>query len=452
MLIANGNDSSENTRKLINYWREIINRQFEAIERAKHDGGRPEDERIDYSKYCEELGGIYAAHESDLQLAKEFFQEAIKYNPNKLNLQLEIGEIEYLLDRFDEAEAAASKVLKSEPQNPWALRLLGECLLMSDKLEKGIIGFSKVYERDNTNFTALGILFRFLRQNGKLDEVKERLKSVEEKLGDTNEPGLSYCRGIYYFYRKNAPKALEEFQKASRNKLYKQSSLRHMIDIYLNPNQNVYYNAETKAFFQMTPQNLKSVEILLSEIDTKYFQEEHSVLNTYTKLSDPKEVTESIAYLDSFLQERPNFTPALLSLCVLKAKNKNIDRETLKLMSKRPWNPRWLEDSERASLHVADFLISTKKFDFADKELKKCYNRNKSSIKAMEMFGELYEKQNMYESAWKFYNRAWELTEKKDCWTGFRIANLYFKSENWVRSIAIGNHVSESTLILDPQN
>ena len=69
-------------------------------------------------------------------------------------------------------------------------------------MEVGIAGFTKIHNADPTNFIALGMLFNFLRKAGKLDEVKEILTSLEEKLGQSNEPGLCYCRGLYFYYRK----------------------------------------------------------------------------------------------------------------------------------------------------------------------------------------------------------------------------------------------------------
>ena len=67
---------------------------------------------------------------------------------------------------------------------------------------------------------------------------------------------------------------------------------------------------------------------------------------------------------------------------------------------------------------------------------------NKSSMKGLELLGQLFEKKEDFNNASKFYNLAWEVSERRDCIIGFRIASLYFKEGNWVRSIAIGNEVN----------
>lgn len=437
-------DENIHAEKLVQVWKEIINKQFEAIERAKRDGGKPDEERILYSKYCEDLGNLYVDINNDLNNAKEQFLEALKYNPNKLELLLEIAEVNYLLGDTEGAEANCTKVLKTRPTDPWALRLLGECLMKNNEIPKGIVGFKKVYGRDNTNFIALSQLFEFMRKAGQLDEVKKMLDYVEDKLGkDSNEPGLCYCRGLYYYFRRNPSMALIEFQKASRNSLYKNYALRKMIDIYLNPSQDLYYFCEGNRPRPFNQEYIESVEVLLDELDYKHFYAEKAIYNTYCNSILRGNSSDAEAFLETFIKEKPEFTPALLCLCILKFhSSKTIEKNVLKQISKIKLDPRWGEDSERGWLHVADFLMSNKKYEFAERELKKCLKFNKSSMKALEMMGTIHEKNDDLAGAAKFYNLAWDVSERTDCQIGFRIASLYFKTNNWVRSISIGKEVS----------
>lgn len=437
-------DENMQAEKLIQIWKEIINKQFEAIDRAKRDGGKPDEERLQYSKYCEELGNLYVDINNDLNNAKEQFQEAFKYNPNKISLLLEIAEVNYLIGDIDGAEVNCTKVLKTRPTDPWALRLLGECLMKKNELPKGIIGFKKVYGRDQTNFMALGQLFEFMRKAGQLDEVKKMLEYVEEKMGkDSNEPGLCYCRGLYYYFRRNPSAALIEFQKASRNTLYKNYAIRKMIDIYLNPSQDLFYFCEGSRVRPFNTEYIESIEVLLDELDYKHFYAEKAVYNTYCNSILRGNLLEAIGFLDTFIKEKPTFTPALLCVCVLRFHNKKVlDKVTLKSISKIKLDPRWGEESERAWLHVADFLMSIGKYDYAERELKKCLKFNKSSMKALEMMGTLHEKNDDLAGAAKFYNLAWDVSERKDCQIGYRIASLLFKTKRWVKSISIGKQVS----------
>ena len=90
-----------------------------------------------------------------------------------------------------------------------------------------------------------------------------------------------------------------------------------MIDIYLNPNQGVYYNPDNKVVFPIAADNFESIEILLEEIDQKYFAEEKAVLSTYINGLYKNLLGDAIGFLGSVIQERPAFTPALLCMAIL---------------------------------------------------------------------------------------------------------------------------------------
>jgi tetratricopeptide repeat protein 21B len=218
-----------------------------------------------------------------------------------------------------------------------------------------------------------------------------------------------------------------------------------MIDIYLNPQQELFYTCEGNRVYPVVQDNMESIEVLLDELDYKHFYAEKAVYNTYCNVIIRNEFDDSINFLETFLEENSNFTPALLCLCVTRMyESKTVDKQSLKEMTKLRMNPRWGDDSERAWLHVADFLVHAKMHERAENLLKKCLKVNKSSMKALEMLGQLYEKQENFVNAAQFYNMAWDISEKRDCQIGYRIASLQFKAQNWIKSISIAKQVSYS--------
>lgn len=112
-----------------------------------------------------------------------------------------------------------------------------------------------------------------MRKNGQLAEVKERLKKLEEKQGNTNEPGFCFCKGLYFFYRKNPQEALINFQRARRSKTYSDYAIIHMIDIYLNPDQDVFFShlPELNKLKLFEDSNLDSLEKLLNILPCTLF-------------------------------------------------------------------------------------------------------------------------------------------------------------------------------------
>jgi len=179
-----------------------------------------------------------------------------------------MAEIDLIDDKYEDAEEKSKRVLNLSPGNPKALWILGHVLMAQNEIKKGVDGFKKVFDRDNTNFTALAMLWIFMRKNGQLTEVKERLKKLEEKLGNTNEPGICFCKGLYFYFRKNPQEALINFQRARRNKTYADYSIMYMIDIYLNPDQDVYFShlPELNKLKIFEDSNLDSLEQLLNKL------------------------------------------------------------------------------------------------------------------------------------------------------------------------------------------
>ena len=90
---------------------------------------------------------------------------------------------------------------------------------------------------------------------------------------------------------------------------------------------------------------------------------------------------------------------------------------------------------------MADFLSSVDKNDLAERELMRCLKYNQSSAKAYELLGTLFEKKGDIEQAVGFYNRAWSVSEFRDCGIGYRLSALYFRQKDYANAINMGKKV-----------
>lgn len=425
-------------------WKQIMSNQLDAIERSKYEGGRPDEEKLKYADYCEMAAQLAVETDSQLDRAKEYYEDAIKFNPNKTELMLELAEIDFYNGDTDEGEQKCKKVLKSNPNHTWALKLLAECLINQGEIEKGANGFEKIYSRDPTNFIALGCLFDFYRRNGQLTEIKDILDRLEVKLGRSNEPGYCYVKGLYYYYRKNPNEALLNLYQAKRNTLYKNHSIKIMADIYLNPDQDLMFSSQTEKTKPIKVEYIECMSILLNELNDKYFGLEQQVYSTYADMYLKRDFAEANTFFTQSIAERENFVPAIIGLCVcklLKGGKGSLDKNLLKVVSKSKFNAKWGEDSERGWIQVADFLITAGKSDLAERELHRCLKYNKSCSKAYELLGSIAELNNDTNGAASLYNQAWDISEKRDCSIGYRLATLYFKTLDYVNTVLIGKKV-----------
>lgn len=440
----NENVGDQEIQNLQDIWKRILALQLDVIDKSKYEGGKPEDEKLKYASLCEQAGELCVEVDHQLDVAKEYYEEAYKYNPNKTEVYLELAEIDFVNGETEDAKNKCSRVLKSKPNHPWALKLLAEILLTQGEMERGAKGFERVYEKDPSNFIALGCLFEFYRRLGRLDDIKEVLTRLDQKLGKSNEPGFCYVKGLYYFYRKHSKEALTNFYIAKRNPLYKNASLKIMIEIYLNPDQDLMFTFATEKLKPFANENLTSMEVLLDDLTDKYFGLESQVYSTYVNVLSHKEYKESELFLQNTINESPNLIPAIMCLCVLKmAKGgkSQVDKNLLKSISKSRYNAKWGEETERGWIQVADFLISANKFELAERELNRCLKYNQSSAKAWELLGSLAERNNDLAKAAENYERAWAITENNDCTIGFRLASLYFKNRDFVNTVIIGKKV-----------
>lgn len=447
-LMNQEDQDGQNIAEYLDCLTKAYNQQQEAIERAKYEGGKAEDERKICSEFAENLANVYIEFENNIEKAYEFFKEAFKYNNNNYELILAMADINMLEEQYEDAEEKCKKVLNLAPNNPKALWILGHVLMAQNEIEKGVFGFAKVYKRDETNFIALALMFMFMRKNGKLCDIKAELDKINEKMGHTNEPGLCFCRGLYYYYRKNPQEALNNFQRARRSKLYSEYTLQVMIDIYLNPDQDILFshveNLRVKTF---DDHNLDAVEVLINELPQKTLSEEKDTLTSYLTMFKDQAYPDAEKVLEEILEENPKFIPALNAQALLRVLRKNVGgkpvKDILRNMSKGcTYNPRWGEECERCWILVADYLISINKLNIAEKEIQKILKYNQSSIKAYEYYGIINEKMEKWEEAAEYYMQAWAITEELDNGIGYRLAGMYLKSNSYVQCINICKKVS----------
>jgi len=72
-------------------------------------------------------------------------------------------------------------------------------------------------------------LIDFLRKSGNFQDIRTILDSMQKKSPNPNDPGLCFCRGLFFKYSCNAKEALNEFIKAKRSNQFCEESIINMI-------------------------------------------------------------------------------------------------------------------------------------------------------------------------------------------------------------------------------
>jgi tetratricopeptide repeat protein 21B len=85
--------------------------------------------------------------------------------------------------------------------NEEASMMLADLMFRKNEYEAATFHFQQLLERKPTHFSALARLIQLLRRAGKLNEVPRFLKLAESlSKRATMEPGLHYCKGLYFRY------------------------------------------------------------------------------------------------------------------------------------------------------------------------------------------------------------------------------------------------------------
>ena len=79
-----------------------------------------------------------------------------------------------------------------------------------------------------------------------------------------------------------------EFNKSKKNQQYFEDSLVHMIEIYLSPEQDLYYSLTEESLREVDNENIKACELLLREMQSRGSTTKYVVMNAYVMMMNKK--------------------------------------------------------------------------------------------------------------------------------------------------------------------
>eukprot|EP00595_Chromulina_sp_UTEXLB2642_P003125 CAMPEP_0196764608 /NCGR_PEP_ID=MMETSP1095-20130614/6498_1 /TAXON_ID=96789 ORGANISM="Chromulina nebulosa, Strain UTEXLB2642" /NCGR_SAMPLE_ID=MMETSP1095 /ASSEMBLY_ACC=CAM_ASM_000446 /LENGTH=319 /DNA_ID=CAMNT_0042120631 /DNA_START=3380 /DNA_END=4336 /DNA_ORIENTATION=- len=287
-----------------------------------------------------------------------------------------------------------------------------------------------------------------LRRCGRLHEANNyltRAESIDRRVNE--QAGYHYCVGLYSRHINDIGKAIAEFNLARKDERWGHDALIHMIELYLNPDQEgVWEEREdtpgTNGLDEQTAANLAAAETLLRELEPKAKNAlKFKVLeNNYLLATKQKTlVSKAMASYSAILDKDPDYLPAVLGMATgfMVEKSEHKAKNLLKRVAKMEINENDGEDYEKANLLLAKFHIDKTKNDLAQDLCQRCLLHNKSSSSAWEILGLIYEKSQDYEKASECYEKAWKLEFEQSAPIGFKLAFSYLKSKKYIESIDI---------------
>lgn len=356
---------------------------------------------------------------------------------------------------LDQCQVRCATLLRLNPSHEEAAIMLADIMLQKEDNESAIFQFQQLLESKPDNFAALSRFIVMLRRVGKLGNAARYLKLAERAgVRVAHSAGLHFCKGLFARYKNNVVEAIEAFNLARRDPEWGKRALINMIEIYLNPDNENFWDtgdgsssSDVSANTKEQTENIRIANTLLDELPVK--QERNvrvKVLEAYAVLAvRSKPMLDKAIQLFMELLETvdKDYVPALLGLATayMLTKQQPKARNQLKRIAKMPYDQSLADDFERSYLMLADIYVGRAKYDLAQELCKKALTHNKSLGKAWELLGLIMEKEQSYIDAAECYQEAWSCEGEASATIGFKLAFNYLKAKKYVATVDVCNKV-----------
>ncbi|PRP77845.1 tetratricopeptide repeat protein 21B-like [Planoprotostelium fungivorum] len=439
---------------------------LEALQKAKETQvsvlGRLQGEQPDFIKSQKEQAALIcfamAQHfnsQNNIDRAMTLYHEALKYNEGHEPSILALARLYLAKGDLDPCQHQCITLLRMDAGNEEASMMLADLMFRKNEYDAATFHFSQLLERKPNHYVALARLIHLMRRAGKLNDIPRFLKlATDYSKRSTMDTGLHYCRGLYYRYVNNAREALSSFYEARKDPRWGESVLTHMIEIYINPdNEIVSIDPEGGLSNSQATQGdhteqlkaIASAKELLRELPNNPKSLKTQVLEAYVMMAGKgkTDIDDAMNHLNNVLNIDKNYVPALLAVseCFIIRKDAQKARNQLKTISKMPHNSDEAEEFERSWILLSDIYIQVAKYDMASELLRRCLSYNKSCPKAWELLGFIMEKEQAFRDASDHYECSWKMQNESNPTLGFRLAFNYLKAKRYVEAIDVCHKV-----------
>ncbi|XP_063003515.1 tetratricopeptide repeat protein 21A [Elgaria multicarinata webbii] len=407
---------------------------------------------------CVQFAEFYRA-EKEYEKAVKYYTEALSCIPTDSKIILELARLYLMQGDTDQCEHYCTLLLQDDDTSEIGTMMMANLMFRKEKYEQAISLYRNVLEKTPDNFSVMESLIDLLRRSGKLEEAVPFFELAKKKTTRTPlEPGYNYCMGLYCWHMMQPNQALKFFNKARKDSDWGQKALSYMIQICLNPdneivggesfeNQNTVDASDIKEKRESEQHGIRTAEKLLKEFypHSQEGQNQVEMLQSYCLMATKERhnVEKALKVFTEMGQNERDNVPAILAMAqaymILKHTAKA--RTQLKRLTKVNWSLTDAEELEKAWILLSDIYCTAGKYDLATEQVKRCLRYNKSCAKAYECLGFIAEKENAYKDAATNYELAWQYSHQANPAVGFKLAFNYLKDRRYVEAIDVCHEV-----------
>eukprot|EP01083_Nonionella_stella_P283179 963735_1 len=421
------------------------------LRKAKHQVSETEFRQLKLEAadiaFC--YGNHYQTAFDDVR-SRTFFSEALRFYDGHEKSLLALAQIHFNSAEFDACKQQCNKLLKSESSREEALIMLADVMARKNEFDNAILHLQRLLEHNPCHYKVLVKMIKLSRRAGNVKEVTKYVQLAQRSsIKADYDSGLHYCKGLIDWYFNNDPRsALKEFNQARKDGEWGNMALEHMVDIYLNPDNDLLFGDKADES-RNRKEHINSAEKLLEEIKIRSSKHDPKleILTCYILMASGEKasIESATQKLMLLLQLDKDNVRALLALASAFRQLKQIPkaRNQLKRIMKMKVTSELEDDFQKAWLMLADIYISSGKYDLAQDLCKKVLQINKSCSKAWEHLGVIMEKERAYKDAASHYEQSWRYSNEASSRIGYKLAFNYLKAERYVDAIDVCNKVLE---------
>ncbi|XP_075220295.1 tetratricopeptide repeat protein 21B isoform X2 [Lycorma delicatula] len=373
------------------------------------------------AKLCHQMAE-YATMLRNYDSAISHYKRSLLYKPNDSVTQIALAKLYMQVNDWNSCQTTCSSLLNVEPNNEPALLMLADLAFRRVDFVGAGIHFAQLLSRRPAYWVALARLIEVKRRTAQLPEARGFLEAAAAAA--PNQPGLSYCTGLYDWYSGNTNSALHHFNCARNDPEWGQQALHNMVEICLCGNEGG--STAMRLLKEMKPHSPdeESNVRLLTDL----------VLLTSKEKSD---IDQAMNDLTALASQETLRVGATLGLATGYIQQKQIPRarNVLKRVAKTPWQFEEAEYLERCWLLLADLHVQAGKHDQANELLRRVLTHNHACYRAHELLGLVAEKEQKYMEAGSQYQLAWKLGGENDPSLGFKLAFNLVKGKRYAEAI-----------------
>jgi tetratricopeptide repeat protein 21B len=391
--------------------------------------------------------GIHFEKVKDLDKAQQHFSDALKSNDSNEKVMLSMAKLALKQGDVNTCQRHCMTLMRIDQNNDEASLMISDLMFQKNDFETAVYHYRQFLERKPNHYVALSRLINVLRRSGKLESAEQYMKTAERTSPRSAfQAGFNFCQGLFHRYSNRLHEAVTFFNKARRDHEWGNEALYHMIQIYLNPNnENVWDDPEGD--LDNGGDSLKVAEELLRELPIEDVPMKLKVLECQVLLysRNRSSVERCVQKLQEIIEVDRDYVPAILCLSEAYLFQKQLPkaRNQLKRMVKIQYQNEYADEFEKSYVILADVYVQKGKYDLAQDLCKRCLQYNRSCAKAWELMGLIMEKEQSYKDAADNYEHAWKCEGGASASVGFKLAFNYLKAKRLVEAIDVCHQVLE---------